>query len=286
MVFSVSAATAGTEITVSEEIGKKDDMVTVAVSITGNTGFKAYGMALEYDETILELQSIDAGELSETGLFQGTVKTGIIGYANSKLVEGDGVLFTATFKILTNVAGEYEVAIELDAIGVAADDVMEATTENGSVTVEHVHNFGDWTETKKATCEDDGEEARECSECGEVETRPIPATGHSFGEWTETKKATCEDDGEETRTCACGEKETRPIKATGHKFGDWVVTKEPKEEVAGEEARECSVCGKVETRPIDPLPKVGDVSIALFFVVVVCALGAAVVCFRKRAFER
>ena len=324
MVFSVSAANAGTEITVSEEIGEKNDTVIVSVSITGNTGFKAYGMSLEYDEDVLELQAIEAGELSNTGLFQGTVKTGIIGYANSNLVEGDGVLFTAAFKILTNVAGEYEVAIEVDAIGVAADDVMEATTENGSVTVEHVHNFGDWTEAKKATCEDDGEEARECSECGEVETRPIPATGHSFGEWTETKnpsceddgeetrtcacgevetrpipatghsfsewtetkKPSCEDEGEETRTCACGEKETRPIPATGHSFGDWVVTKEPKEEVAGEEARECTVCGEVETRPIDPLPKVGDVSIALFLVLVVCALGAVVVCFRKRAFER
>ena len=54
MVFSVSAANAGTEITVSEEIGKQDNIVIVSVSITGNTGFKAYGMTLSYDRTVLE----------------------------------------------------------------------------------------------------------------------------------------------------------------------------------------------------------------------------------------
>ena len=40
----------------------------------------------------------------------------------------------------------------------------------------------------------------------------IAAKGHNWGDWTVTKEATVDAEGEETRTCSvCGEKETRPI---------------------------------------------------------------------------
>ena len=56
-------------------------------------------------------------------------------------------------------------------------------------------------------------EGKKCSECGAilVEQKEI-AAGHTWGEWTVTKEATGEEEGEETRTCSvCGEKETRVI---------------------------------------------------------------------------
>lgn len=56
-------------------------------------------------------------------------------------------------------------------------------------------------------------EGKKCSECGAilVEQKEI-AAAHTWGEWTVTKEATGEEEGEETRTCsACGEKETRVI---------------------------------------------------------------------------
>ena len=44
------------------------------------------------------------------------------------------------------------------------------------------------------------------------ETVTIPALGHDWGEWTETKPATMDAEGEEHRVCArCGEEETGPI---------------------------------------------------------------------------
>ena len=40
----------------------------------------------------------------------------------------------------------------------------------------------------------------------------IPATGHAFGDWSVTKEATAEAEGEESRACAeCGATETRTI---------------------------------------------------------------------------
>jgi hypothetical protein len=43
----------------------------------------------------------------------------------------------------------------------------------------HVHSFGDWTVTTPATCTEAGVETRTC-ECGETETREIPALGHDW----------------------------------------------------------------------------------------------------------
>ena len=48
----------------------------------------------------------------------------------------------------------------------------------------------------------------------------VEALGHDYGAWTETKAATCEEDGEETRVCAHDEThvETQAIEALGHNY--------------------------------------------------------------------
>ncbi|MDO4380530.1 MAG: hypothetical protein Q4D20_06635 [Clostridia bacterium] len=112
---------------------------------------------------------------------------------------------------------------------IAKGDVIPATG----------HVWGEWVETKKATCTEAGEATRTCSKCGATETKEIPATGHHdddkdgkcdgcgkdmqdlcdhvWGEWVETKKATCTEAGEKTRTCSkCGKTETEVIPAKGH----------------------------------------------------------------------
>lgn len=79
------------------------------------------------------------------------------------------------------------------------------------------HKMGNWTQTKAPTCEDKGEETRNCTVCGKnPETRSIAALGHKFGDWKVTKTATCTEKGVETRTCTCGKSETRDIAKTDH----------------------------------------------------------------------
>ena len=41
------------------------------------------------------------------------------------------------------------------------------------------HSYGEWIERDSATCTADGTEVRECTVCGETESKIIPATGHS-----------------------------------------------------------------------------------------------------------
>ncbi len=87
-------------------------------------------------------------------------------------------------------------------------------------TTDHVHEYGEWTETKAATCAEDGEKTRTC-ECGNTETEVIPATGaHEFGEWVVVTAPTQDAEGLEKRECACGETEERTIAKITLMLGD------------------------------------------------------------------
>lgn len=76
------------------------------------------------------------------------------------------------------------------------------------------------------TCIEQGYTTHTCINCGDSYVDSyVDATGHSFGEWTETKAATCTEKGEETRICACGKTETREIKALGHTYQDGICNR-------------------------------------------------------------
>ena len=87
--------------------------------------------------------------------------------------------------------------------------------DNGNDTPAHVHEWGEWVQTKAPTATEEGEETKTCATCGEKETRPIPKTTHThdWGEWAVTTPPTTTAEGVETRTCKRdpSHKETRPI---------------------------------------------------------------------------
>ncbi|MFQ9390176.1 MAG: hypothetical protein ACLR1V_16515 [Coprococcus sp.] len=56
------------------------------------------------------------------------------------------------------------------------------------------HKYGEWTVVKAATCTEKGTEQRTCADCGDVQTRSIPATGHKYEE-ERVKDTTCTEDG-------------------------------------------------------------------------------------------
>lgn len=79
-----------------------------------------------------------------------------------------------------------------------------APTPTGPVATpggDHVHSFGSWTVTKKASCEADGARERTCSLCGEKQTETIPALGHQMSAWIAVKAATETEPGREVRSC-------------------------------------------------------------------------------------
>ncbi|MBR2909421.1 MAG: hypothetical protein IKC11_03640, partial [Clostridia bacterium] len=93
------------------------------------------------------------------------------------------------------------------------------------------------------SCESDGYDEYECSNCGDSYTETIEATGHDYD--SDYTGPTCEEDGYYTHTCSnCGDSyETSGASATGHSY-------ELVDEGGGSncqdqewEEYECSYCG-------------------------------------------
>ena len=104
------------------------------------------------------------------------------------------------------------------------------------------HEYGEWYVSVEATCEDQGEERRDCQYCDHYETRATEAWGHEYGEWYVSVEATCEDQGEKRHDCQyCNYYETEAISAEGHNYAS-VVT-EPTCTEEGYTTHTCSNCG-------------------------------------------
>ncbi len=104
------------------------------------------------------------------------------------------------------------------------------------------HDFGDWEQTKEATCAENGEEKRVCKrDHSHVEINVIPATDHKWDAGAVTAP-TCESDGYTLYTCENDPSHTKTdntVPKLGHDFGDWEQTKEATFTEAGEEKRVC-----------------------------------------------
>lgn len=200
------------------------ETVTVSFSAVNNPGFASFGALLNYDHDALELVSVEAGALCSGSMFLSNGDK--VTFINVTDVTGDGVMFTATFKVSENAApGTYAVSAAVDAPENAAGESINLVIVGGEVVVEASECEHEWDEgvvTTPATCEAEGVKTYTCGKCGETKTEAIPALGHDWGEWEVTTEATCDEAGVETRVCKNDEThvETREIPAKGHDHGD------------------------------------------------------------------
>lgn len=200
----------------------------------------------------------------------------------------------------------YEVTDSADATCTEAG-YKTYTCECGDTYTEEIaaqHSWGEWYTTEEATEDSEGEEARDCSICGETETRITDKLGHSHEyEVIEEKPSTCTEAGykvykcecgefytenlplashnyeildEEASTCEeagyreyecseCGDSYDETLPSSGHTWSEWEVTKEPDVGVAGERYRYCEYCYAEETQTIDPLSEESNISLLSHF---------------------
>ena len=132
MAISAFAADS-TTITVEKVTAAAGSELTMEVSITGNPGFAAAKFTVEYDETALTLVSVDATGYLLDGA---TINNGIVAFAKTANVTGDGVLFTVTFTVNEEAAeGDYAVSVTLGKFIQADRTAIDYTVEAGAVTV-------------------------------------------------------------------------------------------------------------------------------------------------------
>ncbi len=308
-------------MTVTAFASEVGETVTVSFKTSGNPGFAYYGAKINYDHDALTLVEINAGELSEKGYFHGNASSGIVGFAaGSQNITGDGVIFTATFKINNSAkaGNSYEVTVTLDtkSTGNADMKAVEFEIKGGTITVHCNHKWDAGKVTKEATCTEKGVKTFTCTECGETKTEEIAATGHKWDAGKVTKEATCTEDGVKTFTCTeCGETKTEEIAATGHKWDAGKVTKEATCTEDGVKTFTCTECGETKTEKIaatghhydengncacgakdpnhksdddlDDVPQTGDITVSLMscVVAVVAMFGTAVVVTKRKLFR-
>ncbi len=144
---------------------------------------------------------------------------------------------------------------------VFANDGNETGSETSCQHIWSDWNYSDYDD--EPTCEHGGIETRYCFDCGEEETRTVPALSHTWSGWDDYVEATCGQGGTQIRYCYnCYEEQTRHTAATGaHEWYSWETVTASTVFKKGKAARECWVCGKVQTKAlakVKPFAKFGS----------------------------
>src|SRR5699024_10681552 len=91
-------------------------------------------------------------------------------------------------------------------------------------------------------------------------TAQFSPIAHTWDEGKVTIEATCIESGTRTYTCTeCGQIKTELLKATGHSYGDWKITEEPTFIKGGKAVRSC-LNNSAHTENVD-LPVLTDTNI-------------------------
>ena len=127
---------------------------------------------------------------------------------------------------------------------VTSTDDREVESRTVYTLKEHRHSYSDWVVETEATCITDGLKSRSCTDCGDVETEVISATGHKNTIWITEQEPTCTVDGYKDEYCLdCTELiNTESIPATGHLNTIWKTEKEPTCDEAGYKDEYCLTC--------------------------------------------
>ena len=118
------------------------------------------------------------------------------------------------------------------------------------------HSYGEWQESKAATCTESGKEKHICSVCKAEEERDTNPLGHDWeDDFTIDKNPTCTVPGSKSIHCTRCDvtKDETEIEPNGHKFGEWQESKAPTCTEKGTEKHICSVCKAEEERDTNPL---------------------------------
>ncbi len=132
------------------------------------------------------------------------------------------------------------------AVAAVSGDYVSAQSDRVTIKITGTasHRYNAWVIDKEPTCTENGSKHRDCTECTDVQTVTIPATGHNYGDWTVTKEATCSETGSHYRTCkVCANIDTQEIPAKDHVYGAWVFDSSSTCTEEGLKHCECTVCG-------------------------------------------
>ena len=256
----IVGAADGAVVSLESKTAHRGDTVTMELKLENNPGIASVTVSVNYDAEALTLDKVENGSLF--GVFDYGATTHRMAWMAANNVTENGVLATLTFTVADDAPIETcNVTVTVEQCFDEEYRDIPASTGNGAITIECIHDNGAWKTTKEASCTEAGSEERKCTICDTVlETREIAAKGHTYGEWITEKEPDCTEAGKEQRTCSvCQATETREIPAKGHTWeSDFIVDVEPTCTQDGSQHRVCSICKYVETQVIPAAHQFGE----------------------------
>lgn len=307
MVTPVSAdETATASVYGAAVTANTGDTVTMSINIGSNPGYRSYKIVLGYDASALEAVSVSNNVTSNTNTAGKVIAT----FASATKVEGNGQLFSVSFKV-KGTCGTYPVSVSVSELYTDGTVALGYTTASGSVTVNHAWVKGN---TVAPTCTTDGYTVYTCSNCGATENRDIVAAAHKPGTavMENVVASTCTTAGgyDSVVYCSvCGEElsrewvasdlaaHNRSVSIKDDEYHTWTckVCSDKYDEKHTVEEDDyhywCDICGWEKDKPTNPVspdpdePVLGDVesqfNFGLIALIAVVACGAAYIGKRK-----
>ncbi len=138
-------------------------------------------------------------------------------------------------------------------------EATEKPTEKPTEAVVHTHTWGEWTEVKKATCQEHGEQTTTCTECGATYTQETEFAA-CVEQVVPAVSATCTQagltEGKKCAVCATVMVAQEEVPATGHLNVTTPAVAPTCTEKGATAGEECGMCHVVLTKPTE-VPALG-----------------------------
>lgn len=122
------------KVTIESKNVNAGDSFDVEVSIAEHSGFANFQLAVEYDNSMLELTAINKGAVL-AGSFTKNPSKGILIFAGEEDITGDGVLATLTFKAKESASGTTSVTLKPTSPAPAIKEYGFANVDDSPVPV-------------------------------------------------------------------------------------------------------------------------------------------------------
>lgn len=122
------------KVTIESKNVNAGDSFDVEVSIAEHSGFANFQLAVEYDNSMLELTAINKGAVL-AGSFTKNPSKGILIFAGEEDITGDGVLATLTFKAKESASGTTSVTLKPTSPAPALKEYGFANVDDSPVPV-------------------------------------------------------------------------------------------------------------------------------------------------------
>lgn len=131
-----------TMITITDASGSYEETIEVPITISNAENVGSMDMALTYDPTILQVDSVSKGELNKGMISKNTETDGILslGIADQNGINGDGEIAVVSFTVMNETGSSPLILEDLYVYDVDGLE-LDASAQSGTFTVSKLSSY-------------------------------------------------------------------------------------------------------------------------------------------------